>query len=199
MLRVVALRKPLAAVASRVGATRLPIVQRNAVRRGSSVAHALSVRPATVGFAVPGRQYRGTPATGRLQTAAATTRRFATRAKKKKSAGKKGGGGAVGAGVGSGPPAALRDALKQVESMYGKGAIMQLGSSDVLDVESVSTGSITLDRALGVGGLPRGRVVEVYGGESSGKTTLALHAISEVQKLGGECAFIDVEHAMDPT
>ena len=94
--------------------------------------------------------------------------------------------------------APLEDALKQVESMYGKGVIMQLGSKEVLDVETISSGSLTLDLALGVGGFPKGRIVEIYGGESSGKTTLALHAIAEVQKSGGNCCFIDVEHALDP-
>ena len=92
----------------------------------------------------------------------------------------------------------LEDALNQVEAMYGKGSIMQLGSKEVLNVETVSSGSLTLDLALGVGGFPKGRIVEIYGGESSGKTTLALHAIAQVQNQGGNCCFIDVEHALDP-
>jgi recombination protein RecA len=94
---------------------------------------------------------------------------------------------------------ALDSALSQIERAFGKGSIMKLGQSDqTVDVESVSTGSLGLDIALGIGGLPRGRVVEIYGPESSGKTTLALHAIAEAQKKGGTCAFIDAEHALDP-
>ena len=94
---------------------------------------------------------------------------------------------------------ALDSALSQIERAFGKGSIMKLGQSDQkVDVESVSTGSLGLDIALGIGGLPRGRVVEIYGPESSGKTTLALHAIAEAQKKGGTCAFIDAEHALDP-
>jgi recombination protein RecA len=94
---------------------------------------------------------------------------------------------------------ALDSALSQIERAFGKGSIMKLGQSDQkVDVESVSTGSLGLDIALGIGGLPRGRVVEIYGPESSGKTTLALHAIAEAQKKGGTCAFVDAEHALDP-
>jgi len=94
---------------------------------------------------------------------------------------------------------ALDSALSQIERAFGKGSIMKLGQSDQkVDVDSVSTGSLGLDIALGIGGLPRGRVVEIYGPESSGKTTLALHAIAEAQKKSGTCAFIDAEHALDP-
>ena len=93
---------------------------------------------------------------------------------------------------------ALQEALAQIEKQFGKGSIMRLGVGEVIDdIEVVSTGSLGLDIALGVGGLPRGRVVEVYGPESSGKTTLTLQVISEMQKLGGTCAFIDAEHALD--
>ena len=95
---------------------------------------------------------------------------------------------------------ALEAALSQIERAFGKGSIMKLGASDqAVDIEVISTGSLGLDIALGIGGLPRGRVVEVYGPESSGKTTLALHVIAEAQKLGGTCAFVDAEHAFDPT
>ena len=94
---------------------------------------------------------------------------------------------------------ALDAALSQIERNFGKGSIMRLGKSDKnLDVDTVSTGSLGLDIALGIGGLPRGRVVEIYGPESSGKTTLALHCLAEAQKKGGICAFIDAEHALDP-
>ena len=93
---------------------------------------------------------------------------------------------------------ALDTALSQIEKTFGKGSIMKLGSQEALEVESFSTGSIGLDVALGVGGIPRGRVVEIYGPESSGKTTLTLHAIAECQKSGGVAAFIDAEHALDP-
>jgi len=93
---------------------------------------------------------------------------------------------------------ALDAALGQIERAFGKGAIMKLGQGQVLDIETVSTGSLGLDIALGIGGLPRGRVVEIYGPESSGKTTLALHTVAEAQKTGGICAFIDAEHALDP-
>ena len=94
---------------------------------------------------------------------------------------------------------ALDSALSQIERAFGKGSIMKLGKNDqTVDVEVVSTGSLGLDIALGIGGLPRGRVVEIYGPESSGKTTLALHAIAEAQKKGGTCAFVDAEHALDP-
>ena len=93
---------------------------------------------------------------------------------------------------------ALQAALAQIEKQYGKGTIMRLGEGEVIDdIEVVSTGSLGLDIALGVGGLPRGRVVEIYGPESSGKTTLTLQVIAEMQKLGGTCAFIDAEHALD--
>ncbi|MEA2902987.1 MAG: recombination protein RecA [Alphaproteobacteria bacterium] len=94
---------------------------------------------------------------------------------------------------------ALDAALSQIERSFGKGSIMRLGKNDKsMDVDTVSTGSLGLDIALGVGGLPRGRVVEIYGPESSGKTTLALHTVAEAQKKGGICAFIDAEHALDP-
>src|SRR3981189_2311322 len=94
---------------------------------------------------------------------------------------------------------ALDAALSQIERNFGKGSIMRLGKNDrSMDVDTVSTGSLGLDIALGIGGLPRGRVVEIYGPESSGKTTLALHTIAEAQKKGGICAFIDAEHALDP-
>ena len=93
---------------------------------------------------------------------------------------------------------ALDVALSQIEQAYGKGSVMKLGQRGAMDVESISTGSISLDIALGIGGLPKGRIVEVYGPESSGKTTLALHVIAEAQKLGENCAFIDAEHALDP-
>ena len=94
---------------------------------------------------------------------------------------------------------ALDAALGQIERAFGKGSIMRLGSSErAVEVETISTGSLGLDIALGIGGLPRGRVIEIYGTESSGKTTLALHVIAEAQKLGGICAFIDAEHALDP-
>ena len=94
---------------------------------------------------------------------------------------------------------ALAAALSQIERQFGKGSIMKLGKNDKsMDVEVISSGSLGLDIALGVGGLPRGRVVEIYGPESSGKTTLALHTIAEAQKLGGICAFVDAEHALDP-
>lgn len=93
---------------------------------------------------------------------------------------------------------ALETALAQIEKQFGKGAVMKLGSNIAMQVDVISTGSLGLDLALGVGGLPRGRVVEIYGPESSGKTTLALHVLAEAQKKGGEVAFIDVEHALDP-
>jgi recombination protein RecA len=94
---------------------------------------------------------------------------------------------------------ALDAALSQIERAFGKGSIMRLGQREsVVDSESVSTGSLGLDIALGIGGLPRGRVIEIYGPESSGKTTLALHVIAEAQRAGGACAFIDAEHALDP-
>src|SRR6266513_1907487 len=94
---------------------------------------------------------------------------------------------------------ALDAALSQIERNFGKGSIMRLGKNDrSMDVETISSGSLGLDIALGVGGLPRGRVVEIFGPESSGKTTLALHTVAEAQKRGGICAFIDAEHALDP-
>ena len=93
---------------------------------------------------------------------------------------------------------ALETAIAQIEKQYGKGAIMRLGQNTNLNVEAISTGSFTLDVATGIGGLPRGRIIEIYGPESSGKTTLALHAVAEAQKSGGEAAFIDAEHALDP-
>ncbi len=95
---------------------------------------------------------------------------------------------------------ALDAALTQIERAFGKGSIMKLGAREALvEIETVSTGSLGLDIALGIGGLPRGRIVEIYGPESSGKTTLALHAIAQAQKKGGTCAFIDAEHALDPS
>ena len=93
---------------------------------------------------------------------------------------------------------ALDTAIKQLEKQYGKGTGMKLGQAPALNVEAISTGSITLDCALGIGGVPRGRIVEIFGPESSGKTTVALHIIASAQKAGGEAAFIDVEHALDP-
>ena len=95
---------------------------------------------------------------------------------------------------------ALSAALGQIEKQFGKGAVMRMGDvSAVRDVEAVSTGSLGLDVALGIGGLPRGRVIEIYGPESSGKTTLSLQVIAEAQKLGGTAAFVDAEHALDPS
>ena len=93
---------------------------------------------------------------------------------------------------------ALDDAIAKIEKEYGKGAIMRLGENANLNIESIPTGSLSLDIALGIGGIPRGRIIEIYGPESSGKTTLALHMIAEAQKLGGTAAFIDAEHALDP-
>ena len=92
----------------------------------------------------------------------------------------------------------LEDAMSQIEKRFGAGTLMRLGDAATMEVETVSTGSIALDLALGVGGLPKGRVTEIFGPESSGKTTLALHVVAEAQKLGGKCAFIDAEHALDP-
>lgn len=94
--------------------------------------------------------------------------------------------------------AALDMALKQIEKQFGKGSIMKLGESTHMQVETISSGILALDIALGIGGIPRGRIIEVFGPESSGKTTVALHAIAEVQKIGGQAAFIDAEHALDP-
>ena len=93
---------------------------------------------------------------------------------------------------------ALEAALSQIEKSYGKGSIMKLGEQEGIEIPSISTGSLGLDIALGIGGLPRGRIVEIYGPESSGKTTLTLHVVAEAQKTGGTCAFIDAEHALDP-
>ena len=94
---------------------------------------------------------------------------------------------------------ALETAMQQIEKMYGKGSIMRYGAESTMNVEAIPTGSLSLDLALGIGGLPRGRIVEIYGPESSGKTTLALHVLAEAQKMGGEVAFVDAEHALDPT
>lgn len=95
---------------------------------------------------------------------------------------------------------ALDAALSQIERAFGKGSIMRLGQREIaVEAEAISTGSLGLDIALGIGGLPRGRVIEIYGPESSGKTTLALHVIAEAQRSGGTCAFIDAEHALDPS
>ena len=93
---------------------------------------------------------------------------------------------------------ALETALSNIERSFGKGAVMRLGEREALDIEAVSTGSLGLDIALGIGGLPKGRVIEIYGPESSGKTTLSLHVVAEAQKSGGVCAFVDAEHALDP-
>jgi recombination protein RecA len=93
---------------------------------------------------------------------------------------------------------ALEAALAQIDRAFGKGSAMKLGQRDILEIESISSGSLGLDIALGIGGLPRGRVIEIYGPESSGKTTLALHVIAEAQKAGGTAAFVDAEHALDP-
>jgi len=92
----------------------------------------------------------------------------------------------------------LEDTIKQIQTKFGEGAIMKLGDRPKVGIESIPTGSIGIDYALGIGGLPRGRVIEIYGPESSGKTTLALHVVAEAQKKGGVCAFVDAEHAMDP-
>ena len=94
--------------------------------------------------------------------------------------------------------AALETAISRIEREYGKGTIMKLGENTQMNVSAVSTGSLSLDLALGIGGVPRGRIIEIYGPESSGKTTVALHVVAEIQKLGGEAAFIDAEHALDP-
>ena len=93
---------------------------------------------------------------------------------------------------------ALKTAMDQIEKQFGKGAVMRLGENVAMNVEHISTGSLTLNLALGIGGIPRGRIVEIYGPESSGKTTVALHCVAEAQKAGGTAAFIDVEHALDP-
>ena len=94
--------------------------------------------------------------------------------------------------------ALLKDTIAQIEKQYGKGSIMKLGDRASVDVDAISSGSIALDVALGIGGYPKGRIIEIFGPESSGKTTLALHAIAEFQKKGGRCAFIDAENAIDP-
>jgi len=93
---------------------------------------------------------------------------------------------------------ALESALSQIEKTFGKGSVMKLGQKPAVDIEAISTGSLGIDIALGVGGLPRGRIIEIFGPESSGKTTLTLHVTAEAQKKGGNCAFIDAEHALDP-
>ncbi len=94
---------------------------------------------------------------------------------------------------------AIQTAMKNIEKVYGKGAIMRLGDQTNLNVEVIPTGSLALDLALGIGGVPKGRIIEIYGPESSGKTTLALHIVAQGQKAGGEVAFVDAEHALDPT
>ena len=93
---------------------------------------------------------------------------------------------------------ALEAAINQIDENFGKGSVMKLGQQAALDIEAISTGSLSLDLALGIGGLPKGRIIEIYGPESSGKTTLALQAVAEAQKIGGICGFIDAEHALDP-
>ncbi|SVB67120.1 uncharacterized protein METZ01_LOCUS219974, partial [marine metagenome] len=93
---------------------------------------------------------------------------------------------------------ALDAAISQITDTFGKGSVMKLGQQTAMDIESISTGSLSLDLALGIGGLPKGRVIEIYGPESSGKTTLALQVVAEAQKTGGICGFIDAEHALDP-
>ena len=94
--------------------------------------------------------------------------------------------------------AEIEDTIKAIQTKFGEGAIMKLGDAPKVDVDVIPTGSIGLDMALGVGGVPRGRMIEIFGPESSGKTTLALHVVAESQKKGGVCAYIDAEHAMDP-
>ena len=93
---------------------------------------------------------------------------------------------------------ALEVAMSQIEKQFGKGSVMKLGEFKAMEVEAIPTGALSLDIALGIGGVPRGRIIEIYGPESSGKTTLALHVVAEAQKTGGEAAFIDAEHALDP-
>ena len=93
---------------------------------------------------------------------------------------------------------ALEVAMSQIEKQFGKGSVMKLGEYKAMEVEAIPTGALSLDIALGIGGVPRGRIIEVFGPESSGKTTLALHIIAEAQKMGGEAAFIDAEHTLDP-
>ena len=94
---------------------------------------------------------------------------------------------------------AIDSVMKQIDKQFGKGSVIKLGSNPTMDIETISTGCLALDIALGVGGVPRGRIIEVYGPESSGKTTIALHIIAEAQKIGGVAAFIDAEHALDPS
>jgi recombination protein RecA len=94
--------------------------------------------------------------------------------------------------------AVLEDTLKAIQNKFGEGSIMKFGDSPKVDINVIPTGSIGLDMALGVGGIPRGRIIEIFGPESSGKTTLSLHIVGEAQKMGGVCAYIDAEHAMDP-
>ena len=93
---------------------------------------------------------------------------------------------------------ALEVVMSQIEKQFGKGSVMKLGEFKAMEIEAIPTGALSLDIALGIGGVPRGRIIEIYGPESSGKTTLALHVIAEAQKTGGEAAFIDAEHALDP-
>ena len=93
---------------------------------------------------------------------------------------------------------ALDTAIAQIEKSFGKGAVMRLGDKPEMNVEAIPTGSLALDAALGIGGVPKGRIIEIYGPESSGKTTLALHILAQTQKMGGEVAFVDAEHALDP-
>ena len=92
----------------------------------------------------------------------------------------------------------IEDTIRSIQTKFGEGAIMKLGDTPKVDINTISTGSLGLDMALGVGGVPRGRIIEIFGPESSGKTTLALHIVAEAQKTGGVCAYIDAEHAMDP-
>ena len=93
---------------------------------------------------------------------------------------------------------ALEVAMSQIEKQFGKGSVMKFGEFKAMEVEAIPTGALSLDIALGIGGVPRGRIIEIFGPESSGKTTLALHIVAEAQKMGGEAAFIDAEHALDP-
>ena len=93
---------------------------------------------------------------------------------------------------------ALETALSQIEKQFGKGSVMKLGDYKAMEIEAIPTGALSLDMALGIGGLPRGRIIEIFGPESSGKTTLSLHVVAEAQKEGGEAAFIDADHALDP-
>jgi recombination protein RecA len=93
---------------------------------------------------------------------------------------------------------ALDMAMSQIDKQFGKGSVMKMGERPQMDMEAISTGALSLDLALGIGGVPKGRVVEIYGPESSGKTTLAMHVVAEAQRMGGICAYIDAEHAVDP-